>query len=264
MNRTRDGDLSSAFVELADTLVGDFDVTDLMQRLVEHCVDLLAVDAAGLLLSDQRGSLQLMASSEEASRLLELFQLQSQEGPCLDAFHTGERVIVTDLASMSDRWPTFTTEARAQGFAAVHAIPLRLRDDVLGAMNLFNAEARALTEEDLRQAQALADIATIGLLQERAIQTKRVIVEQLQGALNSRVVIEQAKGLLANAGGFDMDESFKLLRWVARSSHQRLGDVALDLVEGRLDATALAVVPMGMTQGFTTPRGRNSRQTPAT
>lgn len=255
----RDNILSHTFVELADTLVGDFDVTDLLQRLVEHCVELLEADAAGLLLSNQRGGLELMASSTEASRLLELFQLQGREGPCLDCFHTGEKVIVTDLTAMADRWPSFTLKAREQGFSAVHAIPLRLRDDVIGAMNLFNHEPRSLTESDVTLAQALADIATIGILQERAIQNRGIIVEQLQGALNSRVVIEQAKGLLANAGSLDMDDSFKLLRWAARSSRRRLADVALDLVEGRIDGYELVHLPMSMATGRKSPPAERDR-----
>ncbi len=238
----RERALTQAFVGLADTLVSDFDVTDLLQRLVEHCVELLQVDAAGLLLTDQRGSLQLMASSTEASRLLELFQLQSDEGPCLDCFHSGQGVSVPDLEAVSDRWPRFSAAAREQGFAAVHATPLRLRDDVIGAMNLFNSQARALSEDDLNVAQTLADVATIGILQERANAHSEVVVEQLQGALHSRVIIEQAKGLLANAGALEMDEAFSRLRWTARSTQSRLADVARDLVEGRLDPTLLVAL----------------------
>lgn len=237
----RDAALTRAFVELADTMVSDFDVTDLLQRLVDHCVELLPADAAGLLLSDQRGTLQLMASSTEASRLLELFQLQSDEGPCLDAFHSGDQVIVPDLAAVADRWPRFAAAAREQSFSAVHAMPLRLRDDVIGAMNLFNTEPQSLTHEDIEVAQALADVATIGILQERAIQHNEVLVEQLQGALNSRVIIEQAKGVVADAGTLDMDEAFNRLRRMARNTNTRLADVARDVVEGRIAPARLVV-----------------------
>ena len=240
---SREQALSRAFVELADTLVGDFDVADLLQGLVEHCVSLLDADAAGLLLSDQRGHLQLMASSSEASRLLELFQLQSDEGPCLDCFHTGRQVAVADLGAVSSRWPRFAVAAREQGYGAVHATPLRLREEVIGALNLFNAEPRALSADDLDVVQALADVATIAILQERATHHGEVVVEQLQGALNARVIIEQAKGLLAGASNLDMEQAFWRLRYAARSTNSRLADVALDLVEGRLDPSSIIAAP---------------------
>ncbi len=242
-NGERERALTAVFVELADTMVSDFDVTDLLQRLVEHSVELLEADAAGLLLSDQRGSLQLMAASTEATRLLELFQLQSEEGPCLDCFRTGEQVIVPDLGSVRDRWPRFAGVAEEQGFRAVHAVPLRLRNDVIGAMNLFNKDPNALTPEDLSLAQALADVCTIGIIQERTIQHGELLVEQLQGALNSRVVIEQAKGLLADSRTLDMDEAFNRLRQMSRNTNTRLADVARALVEGRLPTVLLDAAP---------------------
>lgn len=238
-NGERERALTAVFVELADTMVSDFDVTDLLQRLIEHSVELLDADAAGLLLSDQRGSLQLVAASTEASRVLELFQLQTEEGPCLDCFRSGQQVIVPDLRAVRDRWPRFSAVAEDQGFQAVHAVPLRLRDDVIGAMNLFNRDPRALTAEDLSLAQALADVSTIGILQERAIEHGELLVEQLQGALNSRVVIEQAKGLLADTRTLDMNEAFNRLRQMSRNTNTRLADVARALVEGRLPAAQL-------------------------
>jgi transcriptional regulator with GAF, ATPase, and Fis domain len=235
----RENALTRAFVALADTLVRDFDVADLLHSLVEHCVTLLDADAAGLLLSDQRGGLQVLASSSEQAHLLELFQLQADEGPCLECFRTGEAVSVPDLAEMTDRWPQFTSAASTAGYAAVHALPLRLRSDVIGALNLFGGETGDLPEGDLEVAQALADVATIGILQERAIHHGEVVVEQLQGALNSRIVIEQAKGLLAEAGGLDMDEAFAAMRQMARRTNSLLAQVARDLVEGRLEARAV-------------------------
>lgn len=239
MSKDRERALSDVFVELADTMVRDFDVTDLLQRLVEHCVDLLDADAAGLLLSDQRGNLQLMASSEEGSTLLELFQLQNDEGPCLDCFRTGEQIVVPDLHAVGERWPRFSAAADEHGFHAVHAVPLRLRDDVLGAMNLFNRTPLALSDDDRRVAQALADVSTIAILQARAIHHNELLVEQLQGALTSRVVIEQAKGLLADVQTLDMDEAFNRLRRMARNTNTRLADVARALVEGRIPASVL-------------------------
>lgn len=239
----RENALALAFVSLADTLVSAFDVTDLLHSLVGHCVELLDADAAGLLLTDQRGGLQVLASSSEQARLLELFQLQADEGPCLECFRTGQPVSVSDLAESAARWPQFAAAAVSSGYAAVHAIPLRLRADVIGALNLFSTHPGALPADDLKVAQALADVATIGILQERAIHHGEVVVEQLQGALNSRVIIEQAKGLLAEAGRLDMDAAFDALRGMARRTNSLLASVASDLVEGRLDARVVLAAP---------------------
>lgn len=233
----RENALARAFVDLADTLVSEFDVSDLLQSLVEYCVSLLEVDAAGLLLSDQRGGLSVMASSSEQVRLLELLQLQADAGPCLECFRSGRIVAVSDLSETRDRWPKFTAAAEEIGYASVHAIPLRLRETVIGALNLFSTKVGALPSTDLGTAQALADIATIGILQERAIHHVEMVVEQLQGALNSRILIEQAKGLLAEAGNLDMDQAFAQLRQLARGTNSLLISVAADLVEGRLDAS---------------------------
>src|SRR5678815_3718767 len=188
--------LADVVVELADTLVDDFDVIDFLHVLTERCVQVLGISAAGLLLTDQRGTLQVVAASSERTRLLELFQLQADQGPCLDCFHTGQPVSVPDLPS-AGRWPRFTAAAAEVGFAAVHAMPMRLRSDVIGALNLFDTTPGALDEAKLRIGQALADVATIGLLQNRAIRARDAVTEQLQTALNSRILIEQAKGVLA-------------------------------------------------------------------
>ncbi len=188
--------LADVFVEMADTLVDEFDVIDFMHVLTERCVQLLGISAAGLLLTDQQGTLQVVAASSERTRLLELFQLQTDQGPCVECFHTGQPVSVADLPA-AGRWPRFTAAAADVGFAAVHAVPMRLRSEVIGALNLFNAEPGELDEDKLRIGQALADVATIGLLQQRAIRRRDALTEQLQTALNSRVLIEQAKGLLA-------------------------------------------------------------------
>ncbi len=236
---SREGRLIAAFVDVADTLVTDFDVSDLLHGLVEHCVELLNVAAAGLLLSNQRGSLQVVASSTERTRLLELFQLETNAGPCLECFRSGEPVSVTDLMDEHARWPEFVDRAREDGYLGVHAVPLRLRDDVIGALNLFTADPIPLPVDDQKVAQALADVATIGILQERAIHQNEMIVEQLQGALNSRIVIEQAKGLIAEAGGLDMDEAFLRLRRHARNNGARLADVARALVDGSVESQTI-------------------------
>jgi GAF domain-containing protein len=232
--------LSEQFVTLADSLVADYDVVELLQGLVSACVKLLNVDQGGLLLVDQRGNLQLVAASSEATRLVELLQLQSEEGPCLECVASGAPVTVTDLSRSRERWPTFAPAALAVGFSAVHALPLRLREDTIGGLNLFSTGAeRVLDRADLRIAQALADVATIGILQQRSISRASLLAEQLQTALNSRIVIEQAKGVLAERGALDMEGAFGRLRGYARANNQKLSDVAARVVHENLSADAV-------------------------
>jgi len=231
----REHALATAFVRLADTLVDHYDVVELLQQLITDCVELLDVDAAGLMLADQRGGLSLVSSSSEQVRLIELFQLQADEGPCLDSVRTGRQIAAPDLTEQLRRWPSFSREARREGFLAVWALPLRLREEVIGALNLFRAEPGPIPESDLALGQALADVATIGILHERTIRQQEMLTEQLQSALNSRVVVEQAKGVLAERAGLQMDEAFQLLRRYARDHGRLLSQVCLELVEGRLD-----------------------------
>src|SRR5271165_4661913 len=226
-----DGELlSETFVELTDTLVAGFDVIDFLHVLTNRSVQLLDVSAAGLLLADPRGELRVVAASSEAARLLELFQIQNDQGPCLDCFRTGQPVTATDLAGPGQRWPRFAAAATQSGFRTVEALPMRLRHQVIGALNLFRADPGPFDPAELRIGQALADVATIGLLHERNVRRSDTVAEQLQGALNSRVVIEQAKGKLAERLGMDMDHAFTLLRDYARNSNQRLTDVARDFI----------------------------------
>lgn len=231
---TREQRLSATFVELADSLVDNFDVVDLMVLLTERCVELLDASAAGLLLVDNAGTLRLMAATDEALEIVELFQIQSDEGPCHDCFHSGVQVSTLDLADDGNRWPLFAPVAAAGGFRAAHAFPLRLRGQVLGALNLFRAEPVALTRVDCATAQALADVATIALLQSRAIHDSRVVSEHLQEALESRIAVEQAKGIIAERLGCGMDEAFARLRRFARTGQRRLSDVAQEVVDGTL------------------------------
>lgn len=233
---SRELQLARAFVNLADTLVEDYDIADLLHRLVTECVDVLEIEAAGLLFADQRGRLQVLASSTERARLLELFQLQNDDGPCLECYRTSEPVLVEDLNTAGQHWPRFATEAIRDGFHSVTAVPLRLRSETIGALNLFASRPGRLTRDDLEIARGLADIATIGILQERAIRRSEVLTEQLQTALNNRVIIEQAKGALAQAGGgLDMDDAFKILRKFARDTNTRLGDAAAKIASGEAD-----------------------------
>jgi transcriptional regulator with GAF, ATPase, and Fis domain len=231
--------LSEAFVALADSLVADYDVADLLHRLADHCVRLLDVAAAGLLLADQRGSLQVVAASSETSRLLELFQLQHDQGPCLDCYHTGTAVTVPDVDLATDLWPIFAAETHAAGYRSVHALPMRLRDDVIGTLNLFGTLPGPLADADARIGQALADVATIAILQERAIRHQEMLAEQLQRALTSRIMIEQAKGVLAERGKLDMDQAFNRLRRYARNTNTRLTDLACGIVDGTYDVAAV-------------------------
>ena len=222
--------LSDTFVELADTMVDDFDVIDFLHLLTDRSVALLSASAAGVMLADPRGELRVAASSNEAAGLLELFQIQNDQGPCLDCFRTGRAVTAADLAGPGQLWPRFAAAATGSGFRAVEALPMRLRDQVIGALNLFRAAAGPFDPAELRVGQALADVATIGLLHERNVRRSETVAEQLQGALNSRVVIEQAKGKLAERRSIEMDQAFILLRDYARNSNQRLTDVARNFV----------------------------------
>ncbi len=215
--------LAEVFVELADTLVDDFDLVEFLQIVTTRTAELVDVAAVGLLLADAQGRLQFMAASDEQTKLLELFQVQHEEGPCLDAYVSRAPVIVADLRLCADRWPLFAPRASAVGFRSVHAIPMRLRSQVIGARNLFGTEPGGLEGDDLRVVQALGDIATIGLLQERAIHRGEILTEQLQGALNSRIVIEQAQGALARIHGVDVDRAFDLLRGYARNPQPQAG-----------------------------------------
>ncbi len=224
--------LAETFVNLTDTMVAGFDVIDFLHVLTDRSVQLLDVSAAGLLLADPRGELRVVAASSEEARLLELFQLQSDQGPCLDCFRAGRPVAAADLATATPRWPRFAPAAQRAGFAAVQALPMRLRNQVIGALNLFRAEPGTLDPAAVRIGQALADVATISLLHERGMRHSDLLNEQLQTALNSRVIIEQAKGKLAERLGLDMDQAFALLRDRARTTNRRLSDLARAFIDG--------------------------------
>ena len=224
-----------AFIELADTLVSDFDIIDFLGRLATRCTELLGVTACGVLLADQHGQLTLAAASTEQARLLELSQVQSSEGPCLDAFTTGVPVQRGNLGDGDPRWPAFTAAARAAGFSAVQALPMRLREERLGALNLLNAAPGPFSSDTVALGQALADAATIGIVHQRALARQEVLAEQLHAALTSRIAVEQAKGFLAERLGIGVDAAFGVLRRYARDNNRRLTAVATDIVEGRLD-----------------------------
>ena len=239
MNDQHEQRLARVFVELADTLVDDFDILEFLSMLVERCVELLDVAAAGVVLSDQKGGLAMAAASSEQARLIELFAVQAKDGPCLDCVRTGRAVSSADLTVEDVRWPRFAPAARAAGFSATHAVPLRLRHTVIGALNLLNTRSSGVDSDSAGLGQALADVATIGMLQQRIIHDSSVLVEQLQTALNSRVVIEQAKGVLSAHAGVDMQQAFAALRGYARARNLRLSDLARTVAEGTADHNAI-------------------------
>ncbi|MHB8328963.1 MAG: GAF and ANTAR domain-containing protein [Acidimicrobiales bacterium] len=231
--------LASTFVELADTLVADFDLIDLMSMLVDRCSELLSLAEVGLAMTDPRGQLRVLASSTERMRVLELIEVQNDEGPCRDCFRTGEQVLNQHLDQNEERWPTFAPQAMAAGFQMVHALPLRLRNDTIGAMNIFNEGLVEFTPQEVYLTQALTDVATIGILQEQAVRQGIQLASQLQGALNSRIVIEQAKGIVAERLRVGMDEAFALIRGYARSGRRRLSEVAVAIIDGDLTGEEL-------------------------
>ncbi|HLK94481.1 MAG TPA: GAF and ANTAR domain-containing protein [Nocardioidaceae bacterium] len=222
--------LAGVFVEVADTLVADFDVVDFLHLITARAAELVPDSAVGLMLADHQGRLRFMGASTEATRLLELFQLQNDQGPCLDCFRTGVGVVNADLHDDDTPWPRFAPRAVEAGFRSVHAVPLKLRAEVIGALNVFGRQPTRLEPADAHIVQALADVATIGLMQERAIRRNELLAEQLQTALNSRIVVEQAKGALAQMHGVSVDHAFELLRAHARSTGTRLSDVARQVV----------------------------------
>ena len=222
--------LARVFVEVADTLVAEFDLIEFLQMVTVRTSDLVDARAAGLLLADPSGRLQMMAASDERAKMVELFQAQAVEGPCQDCFQTGAPVVNADLRQAYARWPRFAPIAVEAGYQSVHAFPMRLRTEVVGALNLFSESTGSISDEDADVVQALADVATIGLIQERAIAQSELVAEQLQSALNSRIVIEQAKGAIAQIHGGTPDEAFVRIRTFCRGHHLRLSDVARAII----------------------------------
>ena len=239
----RESVLARTLVELADTLVDDFDVVDLLTLLADRCVEVLDVQAAGIMLAAPDGQLRVMASSSETMRVLELFEVQAQEGPCLDCHRTGEPVVNQDLDAANGRWPRFAAEALDAGFRSAHALPMRLRGSVIGALNLFRTGVGEMGHADIEVAQAFADVATIAILQHRAALEAQVLADQLTHALNSRVMIEQAKGMVSERLDLDMERSFATLRNHARSHNLRLIDLAQAVIEGSLAPSGLDAPP---------------------
>ena len=240
--RRRERLLARAFVRLSDTLADEFDIVEFLQSLSADSVEIIGAEAASVMLANTRGELRLVASSEERMRLLELFEIQSAQGPCLDAFGSGRAVQASGTESHV-RWPVFAPRASEAGFHALCAVPMRAHADIIGSLNLFRGSDQLFSDAELEIARAMAQVATIALIQERAIRERSMLTEQLQAALRSRVVIEQAKGMLAEHLSTTVDEAFHLLNSYARDHNRRLTEVARDVVDRRIPHDALARRP---------------------
>ncbi|MDQ6784016.1 MAG: GAF and ANTAR domain-containing protein [Actinomycetota bacterium] len=259
---SREALLAKTLVQLTEALVDDFDLVDLLTLLSDRCVEILDVSAAGLMLVAAGGDLRRMASSSDAMRILEVFEEESDEGPCPDCYRRGEPVINIDLAQVNGRWPRFAPKALEAGFRSVHALPLHVRGRTIGALNLFRTDEGQMGDADVVVAQALADVATISIVTQRAVAEAHGLNEQLQHALNSRIVIEQAKGIVGQSLGVDMEQAFLRLRAHARSSNLKLGDVAMSVIDNTLPARSLALPrrPPGSASGPTPTRNLTGRR----
>jgi transcriptional regulator with GAF, ATPase, and Fis domain len=243
MSEEREQHLAEAFVALADTLVDEFDVLDFLNTLAEQAAELLNVSAAGVVLSDQRGGLATTAASSEQARALELLAAQIDDGPCRDCLSTGTVVTSSDLSTETERWPRFARAANDHGYHAASAVPMRLRGQVIGALTLLNVHAQGVDEASTRLGQALADVATISILQQRAIDRSEILSEQLQATLNNNVTLAQARGVLAEHGNLTLPQAHALLRSHARKHHQRLSELARSIAEGTIHARTLLNQP---------------------
>jgi GAF domain-containing protein len=239
MSTDRETAVSAAFVALASDLANGRDVVDMLSGLTETCAQLLDISSAGLLLADRRKTLRLAAASSEETRALEVFQLQSDQGPCLDCYRDGIPVTIPDLRLAAKRWPKFVLTATGHGFRSVHAVPLRLHDQILGTLGMFGVHPGSLNSADLSLAQAFADVASVALIQDRTAADSSAVNSQLQFALDSRIAIEQAKGVLAQYAGLDMPTAFAVLRSYARHHNLRLADLARSVTTREVDPTLL-------------------------
>ena len=239
----REALLVRTLVELADNLVDDFDIIDVLATLSARCVEALDVSSAGVMLAAPSGELQVVASSDETMRVLELFQLQADEGPCVECYRSGMAIVNLELSTVDGRWPRFTPRALQDGFRSIHSLPMRLRGRTIGALNMFRISSGALDEADVLVAQALADVATIAIVQHEVVVDAHILNNQLSQALNSRIIIEQAKGKISEAAGIDIDQAFHRLRHHARNHNLRLTDLSRDIAEGIVTTRSLDPLP---------------------
>jgi GAF domain-containing protein len=227
----REQRINEAFVKVADTLMDSYDIVDLLSTLVNECTDLLGVDAGGMLIADTFGNLELVASTSEEAEFVEVMQLAAGAGPCVECFTSGAAVSVADIRDTDGVWPEFSAAALQRGFRSLHATPMRLRGRVIGTMNLLGVEPGVFDARDVALAQALADVAIIGILQERSLRDPQIISEQLHLALDTRVMIEQAKGVLSHVHSMSMEGAFRSMRAYARDHGMSLRDVAGGIID---------------------------------
>jgi GAF domain-containing protein len=240
---SREATLIRTLVEIADNLVEDFDVIDVLTVLSCRCVEVIDVDSAGVMLVTPAGELQVIASSNDAMRILELFELQADEGPCIECFRSGNAVVNVELSKVHSRWPQFAHRAIDDGFHSVHALPMRSRGITVGALNMFRIAPGPLDDDDIAVAQALADVATIAIIQHQTSIGAAELIAQLNEALNSRIIIEQAKGKVSESSGLDMAASFQRLRNHARNHNLRLTDLARSIADGTSSSASLDSLP---------------------
>jgi transcriptional regulator with GAF, ATPase, and Fis domain len=238
--KSREEKINDAFVDMTSALMTDYDIVDLLSTLLNSCTDILEVDAAGILLTDAAGDLELVASTSEEAHVVETIIIAAGAGPCIDCFATASPVSVPDIAAVADKWPRFSASALEQGFHSTYAVPMRLRDDIVGVMNLLSSSVGSISEQDGRIAQALADIAVLGILHERNLRDPFAITEQLHLALDTRILIEQAKGVLAQGEGLSMTEAFDALREYARANGTSLRSIAEAAVKRTVDTADIA------------------------
>lgn len=241
---SREQRINEAFVKVAGTLMDQYDVVDLLSALVEECTDLLDIQAGGLLIANNLGELELIASTSEEAEFVEVMQLAAGAGPCVDCFHTGEQVSVDNIDASGDRWPEFRKAAMRKGFQAIHATPMRIRGKIIGSLNLLGTTPRHLSDRDAKLAQALADVAVIGILQERSLRDVNFVNEQLQLALDTRILVEQAKGVLAQMEKLDMDAAFTVLRAYSRANGISLRITAQNVINRSLDTADVVAAPL--------------------
>ncbi|HUP84405.1 MAG TPA: GAF and ANTAR domain-containing protein [Acidimicrobiales bacterium] len=227
--------MTPTFAAIADSLVDDFDLVEILELVTETCINGLGASAAGLMLANAAGGLQVMTSSSEAIRLLELQEIAAQEGPCPECFAQGQPVLNQRLVDAVERWPGFAPSALAAGYGCVEALPMRTRGSTIGALNLFHRSETGASPEALIAAQALADVATIAIRQHRVATDARSLTGDLREALDSRVVIEQAKGVLIGRSAVDVDTAFEAMRSYARRRRLKLRAVAEGVLAGTID-----------------------------
>ncbi|MEV0318640.1 GAF and ANTAR domain-containing protein [Streptomyces sp. NPDC050658] len=240
-NASRERLLAEAFVEMAEYLTDEFDAAEFLRNLALRCVELLGVAAAGVMLGTPEGELRLGAASNGHPWVLDLFTMQRDQGPSLDCYRSGEAHTNIALGGRQAHaiWPDFAVGSRAAGFAMAQVLPLRLRGETLGVLNLFQAKADVLGPDEIALAQALADVAAIAIVQRRSLERTEAERDQLQAALNSRISIEQAKGVLAERWQCTVDEAFTALRRHARANQLRLAEFARQVVAGEVDTAQI-------------------------